>query len=86
MAGEAYTGRIIIMNKQKCWVWFKSGITEPGHWHGGFVASSSEQGGLLIERSDYVTCRVPEWRVCTTEPEDPEVGPKIPEDAAWKLH
>ena len=42
-------------------------------------------GGVRIERSDYVPCRVADWRVVFKEPEDLQVGPEIPENAVWKL-
>ena len=34
---------------------------------------------------DYVDCRVPEWRISTTEPVDLEQGPEIPANAEWRL-
>ena len=42
-------------------------------------------GGVRIERSDYVPCRVADWRVVFKEPEDLQAGPGIPENAVWKL-
>jgi hypothetical protein len=42
-------------------------------------------GGVRIERSDYVPCRVADWRVVFKEPADINVGPEIPENAVWKL-
>ena len=42
-------------------------------------------GGVRIERSDYVPCRVADWRVVFKEPADINVGPEIPEGALWKL-
>lgn len=73
-----------LMKKQKCWVWFKGGIDGDSRWHGGFTATSCEEG-VLIERSDYVSCHVPEWRISTTEPDDLSSAPVIPDDAKWKL-
>ena len=71
------------MKKEKVWVWFKGGLNG-GEWVDGFVASSSEEGGFLIEKSDFVSCRVPEWRIKLGEPENKEIGPTIPKDATWK--
>ena len=42
-------------------------------------------GGVRIERSDYVPCRVADWRVVFKEPADINAGPEIPENAVWKL-
>ena len=72
------------LKKEKAWVWFKGGLKEGGSWVDGFFASSDEKDGLLIERPDFVSCRVPSWRVRFTEPEDKKVGPLIPEDSVWK--
>ncbi len=72
------------VKKESAWVWFK-GSDKGGFWMGGFLASTANEGGVLIERSDFVSCRVPEWRVSLSEPEDLKVGPKIPDNAVWKL-
>ena len=71
------------MNKEKVWVWFKRGI-KGGQWVSGFLASSCEEEGVLIEKSDFVNCRVPEWRIRIKEPGDINEGPEIPKDAIWK--
>ena len=73
------------MERKKAWVWFKGGLTG-GEWVSGFKAVSDEREGLLIERTDFVSCRVPEWRVRFTEPEDPKAKPQIPENPTWKYH
>ena len=71
------------MKKEKAWVWFKGG-EQGGHWVGGFIASNSPEGGILIERQDFVSCRVPEWRISLTAPKDETVCPDIPEGTIWK--
>ena len=71
------------MERQKAWVWFKGGITG-GAWVPGFTASSCEEEGLLIEKSDFVSCRVPDWRVRFEEPENEKEGPEIPANPTWK--
>ena len=71
------------MKKEKAWVWFKGGL-KGGSWIGGFIASSSEEGGIVIEHSDFRTCRVPSWRVIFKEPEDKSKGPSMPEGSNWK--
>ena len=52
---------------------------------GGFLASNSPEGGILIERSDFIACRVPEWRVSFSEPIDINNGPSIPKDPTWRF-
>ena len=49
----------------------------------GFYGAPSVLGGIRIERSDYVACRVPDWRVTFEEPADMAVGPMVPKDGAW---
>ena len=71
------------MIKEKAWVWFKGGL-KGGSWVAGFIATKSDKEGLLIEKSDFVRCRVPEWRVRFEEPEDLYKEPKIPQKALWK--
>tara|TARA_Y100001968_G_C19270295_1_gene673891 strand:+ start:343 stop:567 length:225 start_codon:yes stop_codon:yes gene_type:complete len=72
------------MNKEKAWVWFK-GDEKGGSWVSGFLASSSkEQKGILIERSDFVSCRLPEWRVKLEEPKNLNESPEIPKNSIWK--
>ena len=71
------------MERKKAWVWFKGGLTG-GEWVPGFMASSDKEIGLVIERTDFVTCRVPEWRVRFDEPTDDKKEPNIPKDASWK--
>ncbi len=71
------------MKHEKAWVWFKGGI-KGGSWVEGFLASSCDEGGVIIERSDFVTCRVPEWRVSFQEIKDKKIPPEIPNDCIWK--
>ena len=71
------------MKKVKAWVWFKGGLAD-GSWESGFSASSCDEEGILIEKPDFVSCRVPEWRISLTEPEDLKVSPIIPKAALWK--
>ncbi len=71
------------MKKEKAWVWFKGGL-QGGEWIAGFMASASEEGGFLIERPDYVTCRVPAWRVIFKKPDNEKQGPTIPEGEPWR--
>ncbi len=71
------------MGKEKAWVWFKGGL-KGGLWEGGFLASKSQEGGITIERADFVTCRVPDWRVKFDEPKDLLKEPEIPKEAIWK--
>ena len=73
------------MKKEKAWVWFKGG-QKGGYWVSGFYATSAEEGGILIERSDFVSCRVPEWRISLEEPKDEKLGPSIPKGAIWKYN
>ncbi len=72
------------MRKEKVWVWFKGGL-QGGEWKGGFIASSCEEEGLIIESPNYVNCKLPEWRVSLTEPEDKKLAPEIPTDGKWKI-
>ncbi|WP_320674322.1 hypothetical protein [Prochlorococcus sp. MIT 1341] len=72
------------MNNETVWVWFKGG-EKGGFWMGGFKASKSPEGGLLIERTDFITCRVPEWRISFEEPQDKNIGPSFPDGAVWKF-
>ena len=69
----------------RCWVWFRGGLGVESFWVSGFYGAPSVLGGVRIERSDYVPCRVADWRVTFKEPEDLQVGPEIPENAVWKL-
>ena len=71
------------MERQKAWVWFKGGL-KGGEWISGFIASTDKKEGILIEKVDFVSCRVPEWRVRFDKPEDEKKGPKIPVDPIWK--
>ena len=51
----------------------------------GFYGAPSVLGGVRIERSDYVPCRVADWRVVFEESADLNIGPEILENALWKL-
>ena len=73
------------MKTSKCWVWFKGNLDEGGYWKEGFSCTFDEKPGILIESPSYVTCRVPNWRVLTKEPEDLTKTPLIPENAIWKI-
>ena len=74
------------MKSSKCWVWFKGSLNEGGYLERRFlVALFDEKPGVLIESPSYVTCRVPNWRVLTREPEDFKKTPSIPENAIWKI-
>ena len=69
----------------RCLVWFRGGLNEDSYWVSGWYGAPSTLGGIRIERSDYVPCRVADWRVLFSEPADMKVGPEIPENAVWKL-
>ena len=73
------------MNKQKAWIWFKGGL-KGGSWVAGFIASITEESEevFLIEKSDFISCRVPSWRVRLEEPNNLNQGPIVPENAVWK--
>ena len=71
------------MKKQKVWVWFKGGL-QGGKWVSGFLATKNDDQGYFIERSDFISCRLPDWRISFEEPEDEKTPPYIPEDATWK--
>jgi len=71
------------MDRQKAWVWFKGGLTG-GKWVSDFIATRDEEEGVIIERPDFVRCRVPEWRVRFKEPEEEGKGPQIPSNPKWK--
>jgi len=70
------------MEKKKAWIWFKRG--ESGTWMAGFIASTDNQEGVIIERADFVKCRVPKWRVIYDEPKNEKQGPEIPQNSTWK--
>ncbi|WP_353291841.1 hypothetical protein [Synechococcus sp. M16CYN] len=73
-------------SKLKCWVWLKgSSRQDCARWESGWVGIPSDLGGIRIEHPDYVSCRVPDWRVSWEEPADLKVAPKIPDDTQWKL-
>ena len=72
------------MEREKAWIWFKGGL-KGGSWVGGFVATKSQEGGYLVERSDFVKCRLPEWRISLTEPLNLNQSPMIPKNAEWKF-
>tara|TARA_Y100000589_G_scaffold169323_1_gene160996 strand:- start:1087 stop:1311 length:225 start_codon:yes stop_codon:yes gene_type:complete len=69
----------------KCWVWFRGSIDSGGYWKDGFTCTFDEKPGILIESPAFISCRVPSWRVITTEPEDFSNGPSIPDNAVWKI-
>ena len=65
--------------------WFRNRLNVDSSWMTEFYGVPSTLGGIRIERNDYVPCRVPDWRVVFEEPKDMSVGPKVPEDAKWRL-
>ena len=73
------------MERENCWVWFKGSIQVRGVWKGGFTYKKDENPGVLIQSTAYVPCRVPEWRVRTSEPLNKYEGPEIPEKPVWKI-
>ena len=73
------------MDSENCWVWFKGSLKEGGVWKGGFTYKKDASPGVLIQNPSYVQCRVPEWRVTTSEPLDKYRGPEIPENPIWKI-
>ena len=74
-----------MVGKEKCWIWFRGGLKDGSRWVSGWYGTPSALGGVRIENFDYVTCRVPEWRVAWEEPKDLKEAPVIPENAQWKL-
>ena len=77
--------KFLILKTSKCWVWFKGNLNNGGFWKEGFTCTFDEKPGVLIESPAYVTCRVPNWRVLTKEPEDLNKSPLIPSKAIWKI-
>ena len=73
------------MEKENCWVWFKGALKEGGMWRGGFTYKKDENPGVLIQSTSYLQCRVPDWRISTTEPLDKYKGPEIPVNSVWKI-
>ena len=73
------------MEKENCWVWFKGSLKEGGIWKSGFTYKKDTNPGVLIQNPSYVQCRVPDWRIRTSEPIDKHKGPEIPENAIWKI-
>ncbi len=73
------------MEKRKAWVWFKGGQAG-GSWISGFVAKAHEKEGVIIERSDFISCRVPDWRVRYEKPMNEKEGPQIPKNTFWKYN
>ncbi len=73
------------MEREQCWVWFKGSYKEQGTWKGGFTYKKDANSGVLIQNPAYVQCRVPDWRIRTSEPLDKHKGPIIPENPVWKI-
>ena len=73
------------MERENCWVWFKGPLQGGGSWKGGFTYKKDENPGVLIQSPAYVPCRVPAWRISTSEPLDKYKEPEIPANAAWKI-
>ena len=73
------------MESENCWVWFKGSLKEGGIWKGGFTFKRDEKPGVLINSPSYIQCRVPEWRISTTEPKDKLKEPEIPKNSVWKI-
>ena len=73
------------MDRENCWVWFKGSLKEGGVWKDGFTYKKDGNPGVIIQSPSYVQCRVPEWRVATSEPLDKYSGPEIPENPIWKI-
>ena len=79
--------KLFVSVRERCWVWMKGNpLKQQGCWSPGWHASKSKLGGYKIEHPDYVTCRVPEWRVTFKEPQDIKTGPLVPEGEDWKLY
>ena len=76
---------MLILKTSKCWVWFKGSLNSGGYWKEGFTCTFDEKPGVFIESPAYVSCRVPNWRVLTKEPEDLNKSPIIPDNAIWKI-
>ncbi len=73
------------METENCWVWFKGALKERGVWKAGFTYKKDELPGVLIQSSDYIPCRVPDWRISPTEPVDIYKPPEIPDNPVWKI-
>ena len=73
------------MERENCWVWFKGSLEGGGVWKGGFTYKKDENPGVLIQSTAYMQCRVPDWRIRTTEPSSKYEGPEIPENSVWKI-
>ncbi|WP_413678590.1 hypothetical protein [Prochlorococcus sp. MIT 0916] len=73
------------MERENCWVWFKGSLNESGTWKGGFTYKKDGNPGVLIQNPSFVQCRVPDWRISTSEPLDKYKGPNIPKNSVWKI-
>ena len=74
------------ISRDRCWIWLKNNpLKDEAAWMGGWIASVSPLGGLLVEHPNYVTARVPDWRVSFKEPSDISQAPDMPPDAQWRL-
>ena len=73
------------MERENCWVWFKGSLKDGGVWKGGFTYKKDENPGVLIQSPSYIQCRVPVWRITTTEPTDKYKEPEIPKDSVWRI-
>jgi len=59
------------------------GLNDGGHWRAGWYGAPSVLGGLRINKTDYVPCRVAYWRVTLHEPANMKISPEMPADAQW---
>ena len=87
------SNRILIVDQDATFIqtvsnYFKSigiEVFSTGDGIEGYRMAKDVKPGVLIQNSAYVQCRVPDWRIRTTEPLDKYKGPKIPENSVWKI-
>ena len=72
--------------RERCWVWFRNNPLQTGDacWKSGWYGCKSPLGGIYVEHPDYVSARLPDWRVTFVEPDDMKKSPAV-EDGPWKL-
>ena len=71
------------MKAEKVWVWFKGGL-KGGYWMDGFYSKNTNEEIVSIEKPEFVSCKVPLWRISTIEPKNIREGPDIPTNTEWK--